>query len=70
MTNLQFMDLDDIRDFLSSEENPDRVVGVSIVLIREVLLMQRQIEKLAEDNERLTRALGVTQKAVEQEVLS
>ena len=70
MTNLQFMDLDDIRDFLSSEENPDRVVGVSIVLIREVLLMQRQIEKLAEDNERLTRALGVTQKAVEQGVLS
>ena len=70
MTNLQFMDLDDIRDFLSSEENPDRVVGVSIVLIREVLLMQRQIEKLAEDNERLTRALGVTQKAVEQGVSS
>ena len=70
MTNLQFMDLDDIRDFLSSEENPDRVVGVSIVLIREVLLMQRQIEKLAEDNERLARALGVTQKAVEQGVSS
>ena len=65
MTNLQFMDLDDIRDFLSSEENPDRVVGVSIVLIREVLLMQRQIEKLAEDNERLTRALGVPQKALD-----
>ena len=65
MTNLQFMDLDDIRDFLSSEENPDRVVGVSIVLIREVLLMQRQIEKLAEDNERLTRAFGVTQKALD-----
>ena len=65
MTNLQFMDLDDIRDFLSSEEDPDRVVGVSIVLIREVLLMQRQIEKLAEDNERLTRALGVTQKALD-----
>ena len=65
MTNLQFMDLDDIRDFLSSEENPDRVVGVSIVLIREVLLMQRQIEKLAEDNERLTRALGVTHKALD-----